>query len=136
MNDGPQATSVSRLMHLDETGLVGEGAHGSDDQLWLLLTARIETPEDAATRPEPVWVYVASRWLEWVVGNGGFPQAAYNIPEWFELGELAYRKLGLDAAAEPIARREAPTVAASRHAVHGRRAFSRQRHGARLSTDA
>jgi hypothetical protein len=30
--------------------------------------------------------------------------AAYNIPDWFELGELAYGKLGLDAAAALIGR--------------------------------
>jgi hypothetical protein len=104
MNDYPRATSVSQLMDLDEAGLVGEGGYGFDDQLWLLLTARVDKPDDAASLPEPVWVYLASRWLEWEVGNGGFPQAAYNIPAWFELGELAYRKLGLEAAAALVAR--------------------------------
>jgi hypothetical protein len=104
MNDHPRATSISHLMDLDEAGLVSEGGDGFDDQLWLLLTARVDTPDHAASLPEPVWVYLASRWLEWEVGNGGFPQAAYNIPDWFELGELAYRKLGRDAAAALIAR--------------------------------
>ena len=104
MNDQPRATTISQLMDLDEAGLVGEGADGFDDQLWLLLTARVDTPDHAASLPEPVWVYLASRLLEWEVGNGGFPQAAYNTPDWFALGELAYRKLGLDAAADLIVR--------------------------------
>jgi hypothetical protein len=104
MSDAPRAASISELMDLDEAGAVGEGAYGFDDQLWLLLTARIATPDQAASLPEQAWVYLASRWMEWEVGNGGFPQAAYNIPDWFELGEAAYRKLGLDAAAGLIAR--------------------------------
>jgi hypothetical protein len=91
-------------MDRDEAGEIGEGASGFDDQLWILLTSRIDTPEEAASLPEPVWVYLASRWLEWEVGNGGFPQAAYNIPGWLPLGEKAYRKLGLDRAAELIGR--------------------------------
>ena len=104
MDEQPKATSISHLMDLDEAGRVGEGANGFDDQLWTLLTARVDTPQQAASLPEPVWVYLASRWLEWEVGNGGFPQAAYNIPDWFELAELGYRKLGLDAAAALIGR--------------------------------
>jgi len=104
MDDQPRATSISHLMDLDEAGQVDDGASGFDDQLWLMLTAWVDTPEQAVSLPEPVWVYLASRWLEWEVGNGGFPQAAYNIPDWFELGESAYRKLGLDAAAALIAR--------------------------------
>jgi hypothetical protein len=104
MDEQARATSVSHLMDLDEAGQAGEGANGFDDQLWVLLTARVDTPAQAASLPEPVWVYLASRWLEWEVGNGGFPQAAYNIPEWFELAELGYRKLGLDAAAALIGR--------------------------------
>jgi len=104
MSDTPRAASISQLMDLDEAGLVGDGPNGFDDQLWLLLTDRVETPEQAAALPEPVWVYLASRWLEWEVGNGGFAQAAYNIPDWFSLAERAYRTLELDAAADLIAR--------------------------------
>jgi len=104
MEEQPRATSIAHLMDLDEAGQIGEGANGFDDQLWGLLTARIDSPAMAASLPEPVWVYLASRWLEWEVGNGGFPQAAENIPDWFELGEFAYRKLGLDAAGALIGR--------------------------------
>jgi hypothetical protein len=71
MDDQPRATSVSHLMDLDEAGRIGNGANGLDDQLWVLLTDRIDTPAQAASLPEPVWVYLASRWLEWEVGNGG-----------------------------------------------------------------
>lgn len=71
-----------------------------DDELWLLLTDRISSPEAAAECPAPVAVYFASRLLQWDVGNGGFAQAAYNIPEWFPLAEAGYRALGrLDSAA-------------------------------------
>jgi hypothetical protein len=99
-----RASNIAELMDLDEGGKVGEGAHGFDDQLWLLLTNRYSTVDEAQSLPEPVWVYLASRWMEWEVGNGGFPQAAYNIPEWFPLAETAYRKLGLEKAARLIAR--------------------------------
>jgi hypothetical protein len=100
----PRADSISELIDLDEAGQLRDVEPYFDDELWRLLTSRIDTPEQASTLPEPVWVYLASRWLEWEVGNGGFAQAAYNIPDWLPLGESAYRKLGLDRAALLIAR--------------------------------
>jgi hypothetical protein len=104
MEEQPRATSIAQLMDLDEAGQIGDGANGFDDQLWLLLTARIDNPALAASLPEPIRVYLASRWLEWEVGKGGFAHAADNIADWFELGEFAYQKLGLDAAAALIGR--------------------------------
>jgi len=97
-----RAGSLSELMDRDEAGSLTDSEF--DDQLWLLLTEHIGTPAEAKVLPEPVWVYLASRWLEWEVGNGGFPQAAFNIPDWFHLAETAYRKLGLPAAGDLIAR--------------------------------
>lgn len=91
-------------MDLDEGGAFRDDSSSFDSQLWFFLTARVSSSEDAATLAEPIWVYLASRWLEWEVGNGGFPQAAYNVPDWFELAESAYQKLGLEDAAGLIAR--------------------------------
>lgn len=65
-----------------------------DDELWLLLSDTITHPAELENYPHPVTVYLASRWLEWEVGNGGFAQSAYNIPEWFELAAIGYAALG------------------------------------------
>jgi hypothetical protein len=73
-----------------------------DDALWLLLIAKIAEPAELARYEPPVGVYLASRWLESEVGNGGFAQAAYNIPQWFELAEAAYAALGKRRAAALI----------------------------------
>jgi hypothetical protein len=53
-------------------------------------------------------LYYASRFLQWEVGNGGFAQAAYNIPEWFQLAASGYDELGLPDFATLI--REAMTL--------------------------
>jgi len=65
-----------------------------DDELWMHLSDRFSNPSELEDYPHPVGVYLASRWLEWEVGNGGFAQAAYNIPEWFELAAIGYAALG------------------------------------------
>jgi hypothetical protein len=100
----PKATDPAQLMDMDEAGALDDEAGGFDDQLWGLLWQRIESPRQAESYPEPVWVYFASRYMEWEVGNGGFPQAAYNIPDWFPLAAEAYRRLGLEAAGALIDR--------------------------------
>jgi hypothetical protein len=74
-----------------------------DDALWRMLSERLHSPETARECPEPVAFYYASRCIQWQVGNGGFAQAAHNIPEWFELAERGYRALGKDQAALLIA---------------------------------
>jgi hypothetical protein len=94
-----------------------------DDQLWLFLCQRITTPADCATWPEPVGTYFASRLLEWDVANGGFAQAAFNIPEWFDAAAMAYDRLGLPDAAALI-RRAIPIVEGERTQ---RRALKRAR---------
>jgi hypothetical protein len=73
-----------------------------DDQLWLLLTKRIESPRDLRGLPPEIGIYFASRYLQWEVGNGGFAQAASNIPEWFALAETGYGALGQPASAALI----------------------------------
>jgi hypothetical protein len=73
-----------------------------DDALWLLLTEKIAAPADLAKYDAPVAVYLASRWMESEVGNGGFAQAAFNIPEWFPLAEAGYTTLGKHRAAALI----------------------------------
>ena len=65
-----------------------------DDELWSLLCERMTDPSDFENCPRPVSVYFATRWLQWEVDNGGFAQAAYNGPEWFEMAAIGYADLG------------------------------------------
>jgi hypothetical protein len=65
-----------------------------DDELWLLLTKKVHNPSDLKKYPETVGVYFASRYVQWEVGNGGFAQAAENVPEWFALAASGYESLG------------------------------------------
>lgn len=91
-----------------------------DDALWLALCRRIVSPEAAAELPEPVWVYYATRFMQWEVGNGGFAQAAMNIPQWFELAARGNEILGkphlaaLIREAQRRARRESERLARAR----------------------
>ncbi len=93
-------SSFTELMDDDERNTLPD--ERLDDQLWILMIKRVKSPFDVVSLPEPAWVYYASRKMEWEVGNGGFAQAAFNIPEWFPMAEVAYRKLGLEKAAELI----------------------------------
>jgi hypothetical protein len=92
--------SVAELMDHDERSPMP--LEKFDDALWLLLTDAITEPGQARSLPTPVCHYLASRWLESEVGNGGFAQAAFNIPHWFQLAEEAYRALGKERSAELI----------------------------------
>ncbi len=85
-------TTIDALLDHDETSPLEWSVF--DDELWLLLSDRITHPSELENYPPPVAVYLASRWLEWEVGNGGFAQAAYNIPEWFESAASGYAALG------------------------------------------
>lgn len=73
-----------------------------DDLIWQFLCTRIKNPEDLKRYPSPIAVFFASYLMEHEVGNGGFAQAAYNIPDWFEAARDAYRALGKPAAADVI----------------------------------
>jgi len=92
--------NTSALMAADVEGSIEDDDF--DYELWLALCEVIDEPSDALRYKEPVWVYYASRLMEWEVGNGGFSQAAYNIPDWFQLASAAYSKLGLIDAANLI----------------------------------
>ena len=85
-------TTVDALLDQDEESPLEWGTF--DDELWLLLSDKITDPLELENYPLPVGVYLASRWLEWEVGNGGFAQGAYNIPQWFELAAIGYAALG------------------------------------------
>ena len=85
--------SIAALLDAEERGEVSESTF--DDELWLFLIERISSPQDTARFAKPVMLYYASRLVQWEVGNGGFAQAAYNVPEWFELAALGYDELGL-----------------------------------------
>ena len=85
-------TTVDALLDRDVASPLEWGTF--DDELWLLLSDRITNPSQLDDYPPPVGVYLASRWLQWEVGNGGFAQAAYNIPEWFEVAATGYAALG------------------------------------------
>jgi len=65
-----------------------------DDQLWLLLCDRINTPSDLQGLPLEISHYYASRLIQWEIGNGGFSQAAYNVSEWFLPSAIGYEILG------------------------------------------
>ena len=67
-----------------------------DDALWTALLPLIDlsSPETIFRLPEAVWVYFATRLLEWEVGNGSFAQAAVNFPEWFEPAAKGNEVLG------------------------------------------
>lgn len=101
-------SSVAALIAHDEASPMERGEF--DDALWLLLYGRIATPEDLEAFQRPVAAYFASRYLQWEVGNGGFAQAAYNIPEWFESAALGYAAIGKRGAAQLI--REAQVMLA------------------------
>src|SRR5215813_1372116 len=85
-------TNIDALLDQDEASPLERGTF--DDALWVLLSGRITDPSQLDNYPHPVGVYLASRWLQWEVGNGGFAQAAYNIPEWFEMAAIGYAALG------------------------------------------
>ena len=92
--------SVTALLDADtKTPL---NADTFDEELWLLLNRKIDRPEDLKKYPDPVGIYFASRYVQWEVGNGGFTQAAENVPEWFEPAASGYQSLGKPKAAALI----------------------------------
>ena len=84
------------ILEQDETSPLNDDE--LDHRLWLVLFERISTPKDLHQFRQPVAVYYASRLMQFEVGNGGFAQAAFNIPEWFELAAAAYDSLGKNKA--------------------------------------
>lgn len=96
----PAYPNLQELLAAEERGEVSTEL--LDDLLWYFMTERGGPAESPENSTGPVRDYVASRLLEWEVGNGGFAQAAYNCPEWFEAAAEGYDQLGLPAAAERI----------------------------------
>ena len=88
----PLFTTVDALFDQDEASPLEWSTF--DDELWSLLCERITDPSECDSYPRQVRVYFATRWLQWEVGNGGFAQAAFNIPEWFEMAAIGYAALG------------------------------------------
>jgi hypothetical protein len=75
-----------------------------DDALWLALCKFVDDRHESfAGLPLAVRNYFASRYVECEVGNGGFAQAAYNVPHLFDAAREGYSALGLDGAADLIA---------------------------------
>lgn len=93
-------TSIAELIDFDDNSAMDVDEF--DTALWLLLCDKITSPDDLQSYELPVRVYYASRLLQWEVGNGGFAQAAYNIPEWFALAADGYKILGKPKAAQLI----------------------------------
>ncbi|WP_407493458.1 DUF4375 domain-containing protein [Pseudooceanicola sp. MF1-13] len=75
-----------------------------DDAVYLKLTNVIGDAETLSRVLAPVADYYASRIMQFDVGNGGFAQAAYNIPDFFGPAAQGYRTLGLTEAADLIDR--------------------------------
>ena len=93
-------TTVDALFDQDEASPLEWNTF--DDELWSLLCGKMTDPSEFDNCPRPVSVYMATRWLQWEVGNGGFAQAAYNGPEWFEMAAIGYADLGKPKAAALI----------------------------------
>jgi hypothetical protein len=108
----PDYPSLTALLVADERGEVS--TEKFDDLLWYFMTERGGPAELPGNSVGPVRHYTASRLMEWEVGNGGFAQAAYNIPEWFEAAAQGYEAIGLPNAAARI--REANALVNSGHA--------------------
>src|SRR5271165_3222885 len=99
-NFEPQFKSVRELLEQDaEAPLTDEEFDG---ELWQLLCQRTREPQDLHDLASAVGVYYASRFVQWEVGNGGFAQAALNIPQWFALAAAGYEELGKGKSAALI----------------------------------
>ena len=110
----PAFETFAALMSADEAGALTDEEF--DHTLWLLVCRAIPAAESPANLPKPVIDYYASRRIEYDVGNGGFAQAAYNMPEWFDAAATGYDAMGHASAAAlirrayAVSRREAGTV--------------------------
>jgi hypothetical protein len=92
--------SIAELMDAYEGGEIRDEQF--DDDLWLMVLPFIAAPSDRERYGDPVLAYFGSRLMQWEVGNGGFAQAAYNYPEWFETAAWGYDAIGVPRAAALI----------------------------------
>jgi len=86
------------------------------EELASLLYARVNAHSDFARWPHPAKIYYACYDLVFQVGNGGFAQAAYNVPHLFRLAAEGYELLGLKAHAAHI--RKASLALPAEHRAH------------------
>ena len=70
-----------------------------DHAVWDLLSEPMH-PAPASDWPEWARHFVAQRWVEGDIGNGGLDQAMLNVPDWFELAAHAYAAQGLHEMAQ------------------------------------
>jgi hypothetical protein len=97
----PPFESISALMEADAAGSLSDEEF--DRHLgWFLGRLLPLSPADCISVPETVVVYWATTLMEYNVFNGGFAQAAYNIPEWFEPAAIGFEQLGRLVAADRI----------------------------------
>jgi len=93
----PAYPTLRELLSADSRGEVT--IETLDDLLWYFLTGTDGPHDNPAGHPAPVVHYFASKLMEFEVGNGGFAQAAYNIPEWFDMAADGYDAIGAPACA-------------------------------------
>src|SRR4030095_875581 len=92
--------SLREVLELDEKSPMDDDDF--DHEVFCALYDIIPTPLEAQRFAPPVGFYFASRLLQNDVCNGGFAQAAFNIPEWFELAASGYKAMGKDRWAKII----------------------------------
>src|SRR5262245_53354944 len=92
--------TLHELLDRDSVGPFDD--YDFDDAVFCALLDMISTPKDAVQFPLPVGLYFASVMLQNDVGHGGFAEAAFNMPEWFELAAAGYRALGKNKTADVI----------------------------------
>jgi hypothetical protein len=96
----PSFESIGALMCADEAGSVSDEEF--DRNLWILLSRQVRSRGSHVSLSKPVLNYYASHLMESDVANGGFAQAAYNIPELFEAAADGYEAIGHKGAAQVI----------------------------------
>ena len=97
--------NIAELLAADARGEVS--LETLDDTLWYFMTERGGPADTPSNSSGPVQHYVASRLMEWEVGNGGFAQAVHNIPEWFNAAAEGYKAMGIESSAARIRRAQA-----------------------------
>src|SRR5882724_7733531 len=110
----PPYGSISALMDADAAGSLSD--EDFDRHLgWFLGRLLPLSPAECISIPEPVVVYWATKLMEYNVFNGGFAQAAYNVPEWFEPAAIGFDLFGRPIAADRI--RQAAKLSQSEQAT-------------------
>lgn len=104
MNTATTLLSVAKMLRDDAQTPID--LYELDDAIWLLLSPDVTVPT-ASQWPSCVQTFVAQRWVEGELANGGLTQALLNVGPWFALAAAAYRRLDfaktaamLDDAAE------------------------------------